>query len=105
MICFWPVASHRCFTTLDVIQVSQPHEASGVHSDPDIVQGFLSAAKSSQELMHLIKGEGDQTPVAVEERQGETDVPVLVSGAGHDALAMADITKVPPAIPRPNINQ
>jgi len=69
-------------------EVAQPHSASGVLSEPGIVGAFLGAATASRGLMKMIGA------METEEVGGAADVPVLVSGAGHDALAMADITKV-----------
>eukprot|EP00951_Prasinocladus_malaysianus_P042026 scaffold503384_cov48-Prasinocladus_malaysianus.AAC.1 len=76
-------------------QVSQPHEARGVISDPSIVQGFLNAARLSEKSMGFLRksedrAESDGTLPGTDDVGG---VPVLVSGAGHDALAMADLTK------------
>ena len=58
---------------------------------------FLDAAKASQDLLAALEDEDQQQPRSgsdsSQDKSGK-DVPVLVSGAGHDALAMADLTKV-----------
>lgn len=80
-------------------QVLQQHDAPGVLSDPAIVEGFLAAAKASQPLMEQLERVHQTRPeyaglAAEAEGVAGGKVPILVSGAGHDALAMADITEV-----------
>eukprot|EP00873_Tetraselmis_striata_P042555 jgi/Tetstr1/462819/TSEL_007769.t1 len=80
-------------------EVLQQHDAPGVLSDPAIVEGFLAAAKASQPLMEQLERVHQTRPeyaglAAEAEGVAGGKVPILVSGAGHDALAMADITEI-----------
>jgi len=75
-------------------EVVKTHEAAGVHSEPGMVEGLLAAAEAAKPLMDAVywAEHGAARPAGL--GAGASGVPVLVSGAGHDALAMADLTKV-----------
>lgn len=60
------------------------HDAASVHCDPELSSQLKFAAGSAiKKMPGLIQG----------------DVPVLMSGAGHDALAMSHLTKVLQSFP------
>lgn len=62
----------------------QQHSAAATHCDPELTSQLKRAARSTVSAMP------GRTAAAV--AGGET--PVLMSGAGHDAMAMARLTKV-----------
>eukprot|EP00884_Botryococcus_braunii_P018351 jgi/Botrbrau1/519/Bobra.110_2s0148.1 len=86
------------------------HEAAAVHSDPDIISALQAVIPASQSIMEQVMAEvarqqgngavpvpppgtpDDAPPSGGSE--GSQALPLLVSGAGHDALAMAELTKI-----------
>uniref|UniRef100_A0A7S3QUR7 Peptidase M20 dimerisation domain-containing protein n=1 Tax=Dunaliella tertiolecta TaxID=3047 RepID=A0A7S3QUR7_DUNTE len=109
-----------CITRGVSCSVAQNHDAPAVLSDAGLVQDLVSAIRTSQPLLQQILPSGGEAAECTgpgeqckwgenteENDAGEAlasspsacsgqgrDVPVLVSGAGHDTMAMAEITKV-----------
>ncbi|KAL6756411.1 hypothetical protein V8C86DRAFT_1810565 [Haematococcus lacustris] len=89
--------------------VKRTHDAAAVLCDPGIMQGLEQAiqavarqpwggsftATSSSRLGDDLEGQTCVLPEGQEaEEPAKVEVPVLVSGAGHDAMALAPITKM-----------
>ena len=66
----------------DLCIVWHQHSAAATHCDPELTSQLKRAARSTVSAM----------PGRTVGAAGET--PVLMSGAGHDAMAMARLTKV-----------
>lgn len=84
-----------------------------VHSDSRLMAKLQAAVRNAQPMIQQLvpdSAAGDQLQAGTSsssssrEQQGsctagpfsatQTEVPILLSGAGHDAMAMADITKI-----------
>ncbi|MEW5300876.1 MAG: hypothetical protein WDW36_003772 [Sanguina aurantia] len=63
------------------------HSAPAMACDPSITAGLRQAVLDSQGLVSLSPSD-TKTPTQLE------DIPVMVSGAGHDTMAMGEVTKV-----------
>ncbi|KAJ3679278.1 hypothetical protein LUZ60_017289 [Juncus effusus] len=71
--------SQKCDNRLVNCMVEHKHNAEATHCDKDLTSQLKHAANSAiKEMTNYIQG----------------DMPVLMSGAGHDALAMAKLTKI-----------
>jgi len=84
--------------------VSRNHDADAVLADTNIVADLVEAIRTSRDLLGMALkkpgGEGAGAAAAScsagssgEAECGGDNIPVMVSGAGHDAMAVADITK------------
>lgn len=69
-------------------QIKRTHDAGAVLSDNGMIQRARAAIRAARPVVRRMLGgsEGGE--------EGENMIPVIVSGAGHDGLAMAEVTKV-----------
>ncbi|CAL5049153.1 unnamed protein product [Urochloa decumbens] len=74
----------RCDERLVECRVEHKHSAPATPSDPELTSQLKRAARSAVSAM---PGRAGTTSTAA-------DAPVLMSGAGHDAMAMAKLTKM-----------
>jgi metal-dependent amidase/aminoacylase/carboxypeptidase family protein len=90
-------------------EVRRTHDAPAVASDPDMITDLTAAIRDYKALLGLSVSPscgdasdeaGDVATVtgscANPDLESAVEVPVIVSGAGHDALAVAEVAKVRP---------
>ncbi|KAK3280352.1 hypothetical protein CYMTET_11808 [Cymbomonas tetramitiformis] len=92
--------TEQCARRMMRCDIIRKHDAEAVESDPNLTQQLVAAATTSMNILRQRKesskhGAGDEGggAEASEEAEGP-ESPVLVSGAGHDAMAMAHLTNV-----------
>eukprot|EP00899_Mesostigma_viride_P000568 jgi/Mesvir1/10511/Mv15922-RA.1 len=82
--------------TCDVVT---KHDAPAVPCDAPLLQQLSQAALAGNRLT-AARGDGKPaaplpaTPAGIEADSNEPVAPVMVSGAGHDGMAMADVTRI-----------
>ncbi|XP_051125869.1 allantoate deiminase 2 isoform X2 [Andrographis paniculata] len=77
-----------------VCLVERKHDAKAAACDPELSLKLKSAAAAAGGRWGVIDDNGKEESRAVDEVAAAVPVPVLMSGAGHDAMAMSKLTKV-----------
>ncbi|PNW73987.1 hypothetical protein CHLRE_13g580700v5 [Chlamydomonas reinhardtii] len=71
--------------------VDRKHDAAAVLSDPGVMAGMTAAVRAAEPLLLAALSPAEAaSPTCGRLAAGLRDVPVLVSGAGHDAMAIAE---------------
>ncbi|KAG2452345.1 hypothetical protein HYH02_003369 [Chlamydomonas schloesseri] len=71
--------------------VARKHDAAAVLSDPGVMAGMVAAVRAAEPLLLAALSPAEAaSPACGRLAAGLRDVPVLVSGAGHDAMAIAE---------------
>lgn len=78
--------------------VEQRHDAPAVAAADEIVEGLAAAVVDSKSILSAMGHSADEKTSGMDKEvcsvPGLAGVPRLVSGAGHDAMAMAELTKM-----------
>jgi hypothetical protein len=64
-----------------------------VQNDPGLTQKLAAAIKASRPLGALLAPHHSHAAASQQDTSEAAAVPVLLSGAGHDAMAMAELTR------------